>query len=76
MKRVQYENVVNQIRERGPLTAGQVADQLGISHTTAHGKINAARRLDLLKKVGKGDRGQFVFGAVQTSDWPAREVRS
>jgi hypothetical protein len=64
------------IRRRGPMTSIEVAGGLAWGNTKAFEAIRKARRDDLLKRVGKDDRGRFLFAAVQTADWPALNLEA
>ena len=68
---VNWMQAVNFIRANGPKTTLQVAEGLGCTRGTAGYAIRIARLKSTLKLAGKTDRGQFVFAAVQTVDWPA-----
>ena len=67
-----YLQAVDIIRAHGPMSAIQLGMRMAWSKPRATAAINFGRNADLLKRIGKTERGQFLFGAVQTADWPER----
>lgn len=66
--------LVRHLRDTAPQTRMDICDRLGWSPSRAGEVIREARYQGLVTRSGKTDRGQFVFAAVQTADWPAHHA--
>jgi hypothetical protein len=64
--------VVRHIRSTAPSSCFGIAEALHWSQHKAKTAISTAREMGLLTRVGKDEFSRFVFGAVQTPDWPGQ----
>ena len=76
--RATYEVAVDHIRTHRPMTAWQVADELGWPLRRSKDAVARARELGLLaisgkiRKVSEAGRYRLIYGAVQAVDWPVQ----
>ena len=70
MKPAPHEIAVDCIRGDGPMTMSQLAEDLAWSTSKTGTAVRQARRLSLLKRIGKDEYGRQIFAAVQTETWP------
>ena len=70
--RITIDRILASIRSNGPMTAQELADRLRCSPSSIIKYLRAGRRDRIVAITGKQDRRQFIFGAVQTADWPVQ----
>lgn len=70
--RITIDKIITAIRSHGPMTAQQLADRLQCSPCSMIVHLRNARRNGLVALTGRHERKQFIFGAVQTADWPVQ----